>query len=57
MRRKVIFSKAYLRFHDQVKALKNGRLGVVKRLAKEAALELENRTRQLDFSLTAYDYR
>ncbi|OGG12668.1 hypothetical protein A3D77_04085 [Candidatus Gottesmanbacteria bacterium RIFCSPHIGHO2_02_FULL_39_11] len=59
MKRKVIFTKGYIRFHDQVKALKEGKLRMVKKLAHEARHELEARSliKQLNLRFTAYDYR
>lgn len=59
MNRKIVFSKSYLRFHNQLKALKEGKLRMVKKLAHEARHELEARSliKQLDLTFTAYDYR
>lgn len=58
MNRKIIFSKSYLRFHNQLDALKEGKLRMVKKLANEAKYELETRSliKQLNLTFTAYDY-
>ena len=55
--KKTKFTAQYLRFNKQLTALQNGKLDVVKRLAREARRELEfkNNLYQLKLHMLPYD--
>lgn len=57
--RKNKFTLQYLRFNKQLTALQDGRLDIVKRLAREARRELEYKSNlyQLKISMPVYENR